>query len=440
MLDGLVCDAWVARVISDVRSCPGVECCVLVLNGNQPDPTPMQSGRASVSEYVRFVLRAPFRKYHLYEQYVAEDQRYFGTEPCYNSKVDLSERLIGVPRVHVQPRREGFADYFCTDDLETVRSYKPDVLLRFGFRILKGEILSIPRFGIWSYHHGDNRRYRGGPALFWEMVEDAPVSGVILQKLSAELDNGLVLYRSHSATFAHSLFANRNQTYFKAAAFVGRVLRDVLRRGWEAVEAEARERENGSPKGRLYRTPVNKEVLRYLALRRKRFHKEPRKYEERWNLILASSGATDQLPTSERFHLLENPAGRFRADPCLYELEGRTWLFFEEYSYEQGKGWIGCAEVLSEAKLGPARTVLERPYHLSAPTFSPGRGKSICCLRVVPTRPLNCIAVKRFQIPGSLKESYFPGLPQWIPNSCGTRDVGGFLPTWPNPEQARGTS
>jgi hypothetical protein len=41
---------------------------------------------------------------------------------------------------------------------------------------------------VWSYHHGDNEFYRGGPPHFWELYEKAPLSGVILQVLTEELD------------------------------------------------------------------------------------------------------------------------------------------------------------------------------------------------------------------------------------------------------------
>ena len=56
-------------------------------------------------------------------------------------------------------------------------SHDLDVILRFGFNILRGEVLTSARYGIWSFHHGDNEFYRGGPPLFWEVVEDNPCSG-----------------------------------------------------------------------------------------------------------------------------------------------------------------------------------------------------------------------------------------------------------------------
>src|SRR6266567_2602478 len=66
--------------------------------------------------------------------------------------------------------------------------------------ILAGEILTAARYGVWSYHHGDNDFYRGGPPHFWELCERAPLSGVILQVLTEELDGGVVLCKSLFAT------------------------------------------------------------------------------------------------------------------------------------------------------------------------------------------------------------------------------------------------
>ena len=48
--------------------------------------------------------------------------------------------------------------------------------------------------GVWSYHHGDNRVNRGGPAGFWEVFEQWDVTGSILQVLSEELDAGKTLF------------------------------------------------------------------------------------------------------------------------------------------------------------------------------------------------------------------------------------------------------
>src|SRR2546429_3233758 len=56
------------------------------------------------------------------------------------------------------------------------------------------------RFGIISFHHGDNRINRGGPAGFWECYYEWPQTGFIIQRLTEELDAGDVLVRGSYAT------------------------------------------------------------------------------------------------------------------------------------------------------------------------------------------------------------------------------------------------
>jgi len=95
------------------------------------------------------------------------------------------------------PRRRGVLSKVVK---KRIRSYHLDVLVRLGFRILRGGILQAARYGVWSYHHGDNKVNRGGPPGFWEVLEGHAVTGSILQRLNDELDNGTVLCRSFSAT------------------------------------------------------------------------------------------------------------------------------------------------------------------------------------------------------------------------------------------------
>jgi methionyl-tRNA formyltransferase len=114
--------------------------------------------------------------------------------------VDCSSMLAGIGSIEVEPMGKKFIHKFPPDALEKIRGKELDVILRFGFNILSGEILTVARYGVWSYHHGDNEFYRGGPPHFWELVEKSPLSGVILQVLTEELDSGLVLCKSLFST------------------------------------------------------------------------------------------------------------------------------------------------------------------------------------------------------------------------------------------------
>lgn len=69
----------------------------------------------------------------------------------------------------------------------------------------------------------------------------------------------------------------------------------------------------------------------------------------------------------QRFRLLDDPPGRFLADPFPFEHGGRRCIFFEDFAYATGKGVIGLVEIAADGTASPPRTVLERPGHLSYP-------------------------------------------------------------------------
>ena len=140
----------------------------------------------------------------------------------------------------MKPIVKGFVHRFPPEVVEEVRRRDLDVILRFGFNILRGDILSACRYGIWSYHHGDNEFYRGGPAHLWEMVEGQPLSGVILQVLSEDLDAGFVLCKALFPTRSYvSLARNRFGPYWGTVHFVIWKLFELHRYGWDFLKSRA---------------------------------------------------------------------------------------------------------------------------------------------------------------------------------------------------------
>jgi methionyl-tRNA formyltransferase len=78
-----------------------------------------------------------------------------------------------------------------TEVVEEV-SARADLVFPRGFGLLRGDILSATEYGVLSYHHGDPRKYRGGPAGFWEFMNDEETAGMMVQALSSDLDAGRV--------------------------------------------------------------------------------------------------------------------------------------------------------------------------------------------------------------------------------------------------------
>jgi hypothetical protein len=310
------------------------------------------------------------RQHLLYKLYSRVDDRLFRPQPDAFAVVDASKLVVGVPTVRVTPRQGKYTDIIGDEDLEAIKSHDIDVLIRLGFRILKGGILKAARYGVWSYHHGDNRVNRGGPPGFWEVLEAWPVTGSILQVLTEDLDNGLVLYRSYSATDRISVKRNRNGYYWKTAAFIPRLLKRLHDEGEKKFFDEVRPM-NEHPdvySSRLYRAPSNGQALGLFArhaLRCAKLKTLEKLSIEQWILMFDfSDGIAGSL---HRFKKIIPPRDRFWADPHIVYRDHRYYVFLEEYPYQTRKGYIAVLTMDEQGHWERPVNVLERPYHLSYP-------------------------------------------------------------------------
>jgi len=71
---------------------------------------------------------------------------------------------------------------FNEKDIAKIKNEKYDVIIRACTDILSGDILKLSTFGIISFHHGDNKKFRGSPAGFWEVFLEARVQVLLFKK------------------------------------------------------------------------------------------------------------------------------------------------------------------------------------------------------------------------------------------------------------------
>ena len=398
LLDGLTTERWVAKILQDITTAPFLRLSLVIVDASD-DPAP-PTWREWLS---RQRAVAPYR---LWEWYQATDYRRFrreGVDPF--EPVDVTPLVREAALFRVKPLRKRFVDRFDPEDVQRVRDARLDVMLRFGFRIVKGELLDAAAFGTWSLHHGDNRAYRGGPALFWEMYEGNPESGTVLQVLTDTLDGGKVLYRSIAGTQFGSLHKNRRETYWKSAEFMMRRLADLHRNGWTALQQLATYNEPNTYTRGIYRRPTNPQMVRFLAktygyrLQQKMLGA----LQEQWVIAFRRRGSNDQ------FTIVDPPAGHFYADPFLAEQDDRTFVFFEDYSYRDGKGSIAAAE-LGPKGIDQRFTVLAGPEHLSYPSLFQWRGEWFMIPETGARRRVEIWRARRFPDEWELERVAFDGV------------------------------
>lgn len=374
LLDSSVQPAWVAEILEGI-SCSNFARLELVVYNSEGQPK-----KRTGWEILRDAKSRSGAFFNLYARWDRSRNACPG-HPL--QPTDCAPLLSGVDSMVVTPVRKRFVHRFTDESLDRIRAANLDVLIRFGFGILRGEILGAARHGVWSYHHGDNDYYRGGPSYFWEMAEANPISGATLQILTEELDAGRVLCKGYFATRKGlSWSRNRVQPYWGASTFILDKLRQLHEQGWESIEAAIAGPTAYRGKAAIYTSPTNRQMARWLAAGLARAALEwlsslirPLRIEH-WTLGIHSPGGPLGSPLDlRRFHWMRPPRGHFYADPFLFAHQGKRWVFFEDFDYATRRGSIACAEVLAGGGLAPTQTVLEQPYHLSYPCIFRAEGE-----------------------------------------------------------------
>jgi hypothetical protein len=403
LLDGVELSRFFGRIIEDITASNFAKLELLIFRKFDS----AQPGRTSNSRrwrLARRMLDPDLRKRAFYDLYLRFDEK---RKPANHplDTVACSNLLAGVESIQVEPIGKKFVHRFPPDALERIRSHNLDVLLRLGFNILRGEILTAARYGVWSYHHGDNDFYRGGPPHFWELYEDAPLSGVILQVLTEELDGGLVLCKSLFATEKTlSVSKNRYAPYWGSTDLVIRKLNELHQFGWDYVRGKAVAPAPYQGKRKIYRSPTNADMVRWLGpvlIKKAVQYPFRRNIVQHWRIALRRNGTPlfDSTADSDvaGFSWMEAPKGHFWADPFVLEHEGTCWVFFEDFSYQQGRAGISCAQISMDGRLtSPTRCLDGRECHYSYPHVFRSDSEIFMTPETVASQSVNLYRCRQF--------------------------------------------
>lgn len=285
-----------------------------------------------------------------------------------SKRVDLSKHLKHFHKIECQTVRKGkFSNYFYTDDIQKIREYQLDFILRFDFGIIRGDILNAARYGIWSFHHDDEEKYRGAPPCFWEIYHDDKVTAAVLQRLTEKLDSGVILYKGYLKTET-SYVKNRDQLFFESSKWPSLLCIYLLNNNPD--------RFNNPPSltnAPVYTVPNNWQFviffLKSIYIKLKEFNKWFF-YVNFWNIGIAyghiSSFLSDQKPEVKWFPLKSKKI--FLADPfavCDVENANKLHIFFEAFDFRKRKGIIQYT--CFDKEFSPPVTVIEELNHLSYP-------------------------------------------------------------------------
>ncbi|ADB59609.1 Methionyl-tRNA formyltransferase-like protein [Haloterrigena turkmenica DSM 5511] len=163
--------------------------------------------RLSLADVVELV--EVFREERAWTAVLAERSlgRLFGDErPLWHRRATESvDALADADHVRCRPRTEDGWNELPPGIVSRLAD-RCDVVVRFGFGLLRGDVLTAPEHGVVSFHPANIRRYRGmgPPAIFHDGRDRA---GTTLQRLNESIDGGeLVAYEETSIADCRTLW------------------------------------------------------------------------------------------------------------------------------------------------------------------------------------------------------------------------------------------
>ena len=275
----------------------------------------------------------------------------------------MPEALSALPTLRCTTIRKGkYSEYFSDSDLGKMAAYRLDFVLRYGFNIIRGKVLDVPRYGVWSYHHGDEMRFRGGPIGLWEIYRRSPLNGVVLQRLNDLIDAGVILSRRAYQTVAHSYSEHVEKILWHNADMPLEVCEKIALGQHELFAAP-----HSGTKAKVNKVPGNGVMLLFLGrllTNRIRFHYRRLFREEQW--MLGTGKGNDYRNVHPQW-LPVFPKHGYAADPFCFTQDGRKYVLYEEYDYRIRRGKISLARLDDELRIQYTKVVLEKEYHLAYP-------------------------------------------------------------------------
>ena len=333
---GAEVDAAFAAAIRELLGVDGVELAAVIVDPDRASPSTRRSGGALWDAYLRLL---PLNRI-----------------PCYRP-VDLSGAFAGVPRI--EPPL----------DMEEIRRHELDFVLCFDARAAGGEMLDVPTYGVWAFHHGG----------FWEIHSGDRATEASLQRVTGPSGAGLVLQQCFISTNPASHRATVDAVTWGSSYMPARVAKDIV--GGLPHPLDSEPGGTGAP---LREAPTNAETARFLgrmALARLRAHLRSIFLLERWHVGIVRHPIESFL--GEGFDpavewLPHRPRRGFLADPFLAGTGTASRLLMEEWHDGSQRGDIVEVDLDRGMRGLVPSPALDAPTHMAYPYVFEHAGRLYC--------------------------------------------------------------
>ena len=214
-----------------------------------------------------------------------------------------------------------------------------------------------PRHGLWTVAPADD----GRPGAGVRRIGD--IRGRFAGTTTILVDAGgirRVVWTAPVTTDHLSVTRTRDAAAWASARLVLRSLEMVHRGGGVPVCGDGRPEEAGAPSTPAVIAHAVRTAGRGVAAKARKA-----RAREEWFVAVRTTSADGRVRGPWR--RIANPPGRYLADPFPIEVDGRHYLFVEDYSVAGGRGVISVLEAKADGRWSTPRPVLRREHHLSYP-------------------------------------------------------------------------
>ncbi len=342
-----ILENWELRIIESIKNDPNLELSLLIKDGRPKEKVKVTIGSFIIDKQVSF-----------------EKGRYL--KNCKSvDKADLIRYLNTIPTLIFKPKNNGNMDLFNEEDVQQVKKFQLDVILKHSYRNIGGELLTAAKNGIWYMYHSDIKHDRSGPPGFWEVLKKDAVVGVSLLQLTKENNRVNLIDQAFFNRHKYSFVETNFKVLESSVSLVLKNLRKFSKKEVLVIEKDQIFSENiNSPK----LPSIFKYQLKYYFNLGKgflrRFESFFGKHTGSWTLFIGKGNFLDA--DLSKLVSVKKPKNQFWADPFLFKYKKEMYVFFEKFPFATQRGIISCGRVEGNT-LVDVIDVLDLEYHLSYP-------------------------------------------------------------------------
>ncbi|MFX1392001.1 MAG: hypothetical protein ACFFAH_00365 [Promethearchaeota archaeon] len=345
MCDSLILNKFQFNVIKKILKLKNTKLALLIINDIKEDNS---------------IKKSHDSNYFLYNFF-----NHFIRKPKSFEKVNLTKFFSEIPKIkcQIELKKKHF-QYFQLKDIEKIKKYNLDFILKFGFKIIQGDILKSAKYGIWSYDFDDELKYREYPSFFWEIYNNDDITIVTLQRLHNKSDGGVVLKRGRFKTINFSLYYNRRDIYDKITKWPAQVCIDIIN-GY----ADYLNHSQSKTETPIYKK-LNNRIMTIFLLKLLNNKINFIKKKKVWNIGICFNPIESFLKKDFKpkiYWINHPPKNEFYADPFGIKLDDEYYIFFELFYRRLNLGRIAYIKIDKENNFSLPKKVLNLPYHLAYP-------------------------------------------------------------------------